>query len=109
MLTESDKRAAAWAVHRYGVDREQIREAAKAVLQAHAQGRPTDLLDTLVSQNLLSQAQAAELRQALKSAPVGSSEPHTSAQTTLPPAVTMEEPGDFPDAAKLLPGAQPEF
>src|SRR5437879_4532833 len=109
MLTESEKRAAALAVHRYGVDRQRIKEAAKAVLQAHAQGQPTDFLDTLVDQNLLSQAQAAELRETLKAVPAVSPDRRASAQTTLPPAHTMEEHGDFPDATKLLPGAQPEF
>ena len=64
MLTESEKRAAALAVHRYGVDRERIKEAAKAVLQAHAEGRASDLIHALVGRKLLSQSQADDLRQA---------------------------------------------
>jgi serine/threonine-protein kinase len=67
MLTDSEKRAAALAVHRYGVDRQRVKRAARLVLQAHAEGRSTDLLTLLVRQKLLSPSQAEELRRAVKS------------------------------------------
>jgi serine/threonine-protein kinase len=67
MLTESEKRAAKLAVSRYGVDRDLVKQASQVVLQAHAQGKPADLLETLVAQQLLTSAQANELRQSLDS------------------------------------------
>ncbi len=66
MLTESEKRAAALAVSRYGVDHHRLKEVARAVDQAQAEGQPADLLSVLVSQKLLSSAQANELRQAME-------------------------------------------
>jgi serine/threonine-protein kinase len=65
MLTEPDKRAAALAVSKYGIEKARVSEAVRLVSQAQAEGRQTDLLDTLVSQNLLSPADAEELRMAL--------------------------------------------
>src|SRR5260370_30348186 len=65
MLTESEKRAVTLAVSRYGADRARIDHVVDAVLQAQAQGRPADLLDSLVGQCLLTPAQAAEVRAAL--------------------------------------------
>jgi serine/threonine-protein kinase len=102
MLTDSEKRAAALAVHRFGVDRERIKEAANAVLRAHAEGRPTDFVKTLVRRKLISQSQAKELRQALNS----SAQSHASCQVTVRPAVTVDENGRSQDPA---PGSRPEF
>jgi len=65
MLTESEKRAAALAVSRYGADRARVKEAARAALQAQADGLTVDFLNTLVSRDLLSPSQANELRRAL--------------------------------------------
>jgi serine/threonine-protein kinase len=65
MLTESEKRAAALAVTRYGVDRTRLQQVTQAWLQARGKGDVADLLDMLVRQNLLNPSQADELRQAL--------------------------------------------
>jgi serine/threonine-protein kinase len=84
MLTESEKRAATLAVSRYGADRSRVQQAVEAVLQGAAQGRPADLLDTLVVQRLLTRAQADEVRAALDTTQVGLPVPRTSGE--LPPA-----------------------
>jgi serine/threonine-protein kinase len=65
MVSESEKHAAKLAVSRFGADGARVKAALQSVLQAQAQGRATDFLDTLVAEKLLTPAQAAELRQAL--------------------------------------------
>jgi serine/threonine-protein kinase len=65
MLRESEKRAAKLAVSRYGADAARVQQVYKTVFQAHAQGKPVDLLETLVRQRLLTPAQASELRHSL--------------------------------------------
>jgi serine/threonine protein kinase len=62
MLSESEKRAAALAVSRYGADRAQVQEVIQAVLEARAGGRALDLLDLFLQQDLLTSVQAQELR-----------------------------------------------
>src|SRR4051794_19799520 len=65
MLRESEKRAAKLAVSRYGADAARVQQVYKTVFQAHAQGHPVDLLESLVRQRLLTPAQADELRASL--------------------------------------------
>ena len=65
MWTETERRAAGLAVSRYGADKAQVREAARAVLRVRAQGQSADLLNALVSRKLLSPSQANELRRTL--------------------------------------------
>src|SRR5437660_106764 len=65
MLREPEKRAAKLAVSRYGADAARVQQVYKTVFQAHAQGKPVDLLETFVRQRLLTPAQADELRQSL--------------------------------------------
>jgi|GEM_PF-918744 len=65
MLTDSERRAAALAVIRFGVDKTRIKETARTIKQAHAEGQAADLLNSLVTQNLLSPLQAEEIRFAL--------------------------------------------
>jgi serine/threonine-protein kinase len=84
MPTESEKRAAALAVSRYGADRARVQQVLQAVLQAQANGQAADLLDTLVTHHLLTQAQADEMRLTLEA-------------THLAPA---PPPGPRPDQAK---------
>jgi serine/threonine-protein kinase len=67
MLTESEKRAATLAVSRYGADGTDVQQAVETVLRAQAQGRPTDLLNVLVGRQLLTRAQADEVRASLDS------------------------------------------
>ena len=66
MTTESDKRAAALAVFRYGADRARVKTVYHAARLAHANGEDADLLGLLVAEQLLSRAQADELRQDLE-------------------------------------------
>jgi serine/threonine protein kinase len=105
MLTEREKRAAVLAVHRYGVDRQRLKGAANAVLRAQAAGRTTDLIEILVRQKLLSQAQAEELRRALKSPPAAQKSPAPS-QTAVPPTATAEKSHD---PATLQSGSRSEL
>jgi serine/threonine-protein kinase len=79
MLTESQKRAAALAVHRYGVDRVRVRETAAALQQSQTAGQAEDLLHALVREGLLGPAQAKELMHALE-------------QTQIDPRLTPPEP-----------------
>jgi serine/threonine protein kinase len=65
MLTDSERRAAALAVIRFGVDKTRIKETARTIKQAQAEGQAADLLNSLVTQNLLSPLQAEEIRFAL--------------------------------------------
>jgi serine/threonine-protein kinase len=65
MLTESEKRAAALAVTRFGVDRDRVQAISRTVQEAQAKGQPADLLTALVEHQLLTTDQAGELRLAL--------------------------------------------
>ncbi len=65
MLSESEQRAAQLAVSRYGADRAGVQQAVQTVLQARAQGKTADFFDHLVRLQLLSAAQAQDLRMAL--------------------------------------------
>jgi serine/threonine-protein kinase len=65
MLSDTEKRAARLAVTRYGADRARVEQAVQAVLRARAGGKAADLLDALAQQNLLTAAQAGELRLSL--------------------------------------------
>src|SRR5439155_19835748 len=65
MLTDSERRAAALAVIRFGVDKTRIKETARTLKQAQAEGQSADILNSLVNQNLLSPVQAEEIRVAL--------------------------------------------
>jgi hypothetical protein len=62
MLTESEKRAAAMAVSRFGADRARVQQAVTAALRAQANGGSSSLFDILVSDNVLTHGQAQELR-----------------------------------------------
>jgi serine/threonine protein kinase len=62
MLTESEKRAATMAVSRFGADRAKVQQAVAAAVRAQENGGTSSLLDILVLDNLLTQAQAQELR-----------------------------------------------
>ncbi len=107
MLTESEKRAAALAVHRYGVDRKRIKEVAHLVLQAHAQGRAMDLLKALVRQQLLSQSQAEELRQVVDSSAL-SVRSRDRLRATVRPVTPGEEQSPSPGPASPS-GVRPEL
>jgi serine/threonine-protein kinase len=98
MPTESDKRAAALAVSRYGADRARVKQAFRAVLQAQSQGRTADLLATLVDHKLLTTAQAHELRRALDT---------THLETTLPAAVAPPKAGPVAVRANGVATADP--
>src|SRR5262245_34532863 len=62
MLSESEKRAAALAVSRYGADRDQVQRTVQTVLEARARGQGLDLLDSFRDQKLLTDSQTAEIR-----------------------------------------------
>src|SRR5438132_1141892 len=62
MLTESEKRAAALAVSRFGADRARVQEAVTSAVRAKENGGSPSLFDILVADNLLTRAQAQELR-----------------------------------------------
>jgi serine/threonine protein kinase len=81
MLTESERRAAALAVSRYGADKAQVKDAALSVLQFRAQGEPADLLNALVSRNLISPSQANELRRGLDITRIDTRPRETAAKT----------------------------
>jgi serine/threonine-protein kinase len=53
------------AVARYGIDRARVEEAFQSVLNARLRGKSTELLETLVAQNLLTSVQADGLRRDL--------------------------------------------
>jgi serine/threonine-protein kinase len=115
MLTESEKRAAKLAVSRYGVDRNLLKQAYQEVLQAHAEGKPADLLETLVVQKLLTRAQADELRQSLDSThfdPEQNAEKDDSTPTALPLFLDGEQElrslGDFRILRRLGEGGMSE-
>jgi hypothetical protein len=65
MLPEPQRRAAALAVSRYGADVLRVKAVVRALLRAQAEGKPDDLLERLVREDLLNAAQAGELRLAL--------------------------------------------
>jgi eukaryotic-like serine/threonine-protein kinase len=62
MLSESEKRAAALAVSRYGADRDQVQRTVQTVLEARARGQGLDLLDSFREQKLLTDSQTEEIR-----------------------------------------------
>ena len=62
MLSESEKRAAALAVSRYGVDRALVHATVQTVLEARARGDALDLLDALREHDLLTLSQTEEIR-----------------------------------------------
>src|SRR6516162_2349291 len=84
MLTESEKRAALLAVSRFGADRAKVRLAVQAALQAMAQGKPADLLEILVRENLLTPNQAAELRFSLDKTMVDPASPKVDGEEVKP-------------------------
>jgi serine/threonine protein kinase len=99
MLTESEKRAVTVAVSRYGANLAQVQQAVATVLEAHAQGRSADLLDTLVIKRQLTQAQADEVRAALDSTQFDLSTPATPppskrTETRLPARTTSNGRSD---------------
>jgi serine/threonine-protein kinase len=65
MVSESEKQAAQLAVSRFGADRTRVTAVLQSVLEAQAQGQPTNFLDILVTEKLLTTAQANDLRKAL--------------------------------------------
>ena len=58
MSADFDDRAASLAVSRYGVDRARVIQAAEVVAQQIASGASCDLLERLVSDNILTTEQA---------------------------------------------------
>jgi len=60
-------RAAAAAIARFGADRNRVEIAVQGVVQARSRGQNVDLLDLFIAQNLLTPAQAAQLRHDLRS------------------------------------------
>jgi eukaryotic-like serine/threonine-protein kinase len=62
MVRDPEKHVAILAVSRYGADSTRVRQALQSVLQAQAQGQRADFLDFLVAEQLLTPAQANELR-----------------------------------------------
>jgi eukaryotic-like serine/threonine-protein kinase len=67
--SDVDKRAAALAIAQFGADRHRVDIAVQGVAQARMRGQNFDLVDLFVAQNLLTPAQAAELRHDLQSEP----------------------------------------
>ncbi len=65
MLKDTEKRAAKLAVSRYGADRARVAQLVQAVFRARTEGNDADLFDALARQNLLTRAQANELRLSL--------------------------------------------
>jgi serine/threonine-protein kinase len=63
--TDFEGRAAGLAVSRYGLDRQRVAQAYQAAHQAQAEGRSSDVIDILVDEQLLTPAQAGELRRDL--------------------------------------------
>jgi serine/threonine-protein kinase len=88
MLTEAEKRAAKLAVARYGADQEQVRRVFTAAAQAHARGEPTNVLDSLVLEKLLTPSQAEELRQSLDATHIDPGSPFRA--TPPPPAAATD-------------------
>jgi serine/threonine-protein kinase len=62
MPNPTEERAAALAVSRYGADASRIRQLIQFVLQSRQQGKPADLLNSLVAEKILDENQAQELR-----------------------------------------------
>jgi serine/threonine protein kinase len=93
MLTESERRAAALAVIRYGVDRLRVKEAARSVQRAQAEGRQADVIGTLLHENLLSATQAEQIRLELGKTQIDlKSVAARPAVTTAPSPAPAEEP-----------------
>jgi serine/threonine-protein kinase len=101
-LTKAEKRAAQLAVSRYGADLARVQQICKAVLQAQAQGRVVDLLETLVAQKVLTVAQARDLRLALSDTHLdaraserdGDPTPVPGGRATVPPAFDTDDVHD---------------
>jgi hypothetical protein len=66
MLGESQKRAADLAVSHYGVSPACVQRLVQAVLESQARGKTLDLLEALTQDNLITPAQAREMRQVLE-------------------------------------------
>src|SRR5262245_20029194 len=62
MASESEKRAVALAVSRFGIDAARVDEALAAVDEARARGETLDLIDLLLQRDVLTTAQAQEIR-----------------------------------------------
>jgi hypothetical protein len=65
MPTELERRAALLAVSRFGADAARVQAAWQETLRARERGLNADFLESLVQTEMLTQAQAAELREAL--------------------------------------------
>jgi serine/threonine-protein kinase len=100
----SEKRAAALAVSRYGADRAQVDRLLQEVLQQRARGKAADLLQVLVSENVLSSSQAHEMQQELAAVPTLATPPTTNAPTALPDPNTP-----LPDDVVGAPSASGRF
>jgi serine/threonine-protein kinase len=92
MPTDSEKRAAVLAVSRFGADKQRVQTVYQAVQQAHARGQRADLLDQLVGQALLTQAQALELRNALDVTQVDPNQPARPKSSTPPTPTSSPSP-----------------
>ena len=102
MLSESERRAAALAVIRYGVDKVRVKEAARSVQRAQAEGRQADVVGALLQDNLLSAAQAEQIRLELDKTHIDlNGIAAKQAVSTPAPAATEEPRAAGPDPRRL--------
>src|SRR5437660_348197 len=102
MLSESERRAAALAVIRYGVDKVRVKEAARSVQRAQAEGRQADVVGALLQDNLLSAAQAEQIRLELDKTHIDLNGNAAKQAVSAPaPAATEEPRAAGPDPRRL--------
>jgi serine/threonine-protein kinase len=89
MLPETERRAAALAVSRYGADVVRVKAVVRAFLRASADGIRADLLDCLVHEKLLNPTQAGELRLALAKTVI---DPHAGKPSPTASSATAQAP-----------------
>ena len=94
MPNPTEERAAALAVSRYGADASRIRQLIQFVLQSRQQGKPADLLDSLVAEKILDPSQAQELRVDLErtqlaNSPIGMKKNDQAAPTPEAPKLAV--------------------
>jgi eukaryotic-like serine/threonine-protein kinase len=111
MLTEYQKRAAALAASRYRLDRARVHEALETASRNHPEISRTQMLHALVDQQLLTTAQAEELRAILEADAAEPTPSDSQARTVLPAESSgkdaSEDTGPSPQAILLAAGLEP--
>jgi serine/threonine-protein kinase len=118
MLTETEKRAAALAVSQFGADHACVERTVRDLLESYADGLRGDLISRLVVENLLTAAQASELRFFLGETQMTSPEPAANGEadtsrpaesanangSATPPPVELRQLGRFRILRRLAEG-----